>query len=154
MLHKFKMTSTDAFFVFSKFWFSGLLGWREGGKRVQKLSKMTKQICLTLYLRNCTSYDCGFWHTCVKCWYLQHFFFFFFPFFIILIFLVFQSLSIKAKRKLWGLPHLLHICVASFCIFIQPFQKCHMQYYVPCQLVRLLDSHLPNLIADVLFSYS
>ena len=28
---------------------------------------MTKQICLTLYLGNCTSYDCGFWYTHVKC---------------------------------------------------------------------------------------
>ena len=28
---------------------------------------MTKQICLTLYLGNCTSYNCGFWYTRVKC---------------------------------------------------------------------------------------
>ena len=27
---------------------------------------MTKIMCLTLYLRSCTSYDCDFWYTCVK----------------------------------------------------------------------------------------
>ena len=37
------------------------------GVKGKKWPKMTKQICLTLYLRNCTSYDCGFWYTCVKC---------------------------------------------------------------------------------------
>ena len=32
LLQKFKMTSTDACFAFSKFWFSGLVGWGEGGE--------------------------------------------------------------------------------------------------------------------------
>ena len=53
------------------------MGWGGGGWKGKELSKMTKQICLTLYLRNCTSYDCGFWYTCVKWWYLQQFFFIF-----------------------------------------------------------------------------
>ena len=60
----------------------------------------------------------------------------FFHFFKILIFRVFQSSSINAERKFWGLPHLLHMYVIFFCIFIQPFQKFHMQYYVACQLAR------------------
>ena len=30
------------------------------------------------YLRNFTSYDCGFCYTCVRWWYAQHFFFSFF----------------------------------------------------------------------------
>ena len=34
---------------------------------------MTKN-CLTSYLRNCNSYYCGFWYTCVKWWYLQQIF--------------------------------------------------------------------------------
>ena len=34
-------------------------------------------VWLTLYLWNRTSYDCGFWLTCVKWWYLQQFFSFF-----------------------------------------------------------------------------
>ena len=42
------------------------------------------KVCLTQYLRNCTSYHCDFWSTCAKWWYLQVFFFFFF-FFLILI---------------------------------------------------------------------
>ena len=76
LLHKFKMmTSPDAFFIFSKFWFSGLLG--RGENKGKKWPKMTKKNCLTPYLRNCTSYDCGFWYTCVKWWYLQQFFSFF-----------------------------------------------------------------------------
>ena len=56
-----------------------------------------------------TSYDRGFRCTCLK-WYLQHFFFFF-SFFKILIFRVFQSSPINAKRKFWGVPHLLHMCI-------------------------------------------
>ena len=36
---------------------------------------MTKNsVCLTLYLRNHTSYDCEFWYLCVKWWYLQQIF--------------------------------------------------------------------------------
>ena len=59
-------------FIFSKFCFSGLLGgWRVKGK---KWPKMRKKFCLTPYLRNSTSYDCGFWYTCVKWWYLQQLF--------------------------------------------------------------------------------
>ena len=70
------MTSPDAFFIFSKFWFSGLLG--RGENKGKKWPKMTKKNCLTPYLRNCTSYDCGFWYTCVKWWYLQQHLFSFF----------------------------------------------------------------------------
>ena len=33
----------------------------------QKVAQNDKKFCcLTLYLRNCTSYDCDFWYTCVK----------------------------------------------------------------------------------------
>ena len=81
---------------------------RWDGEKDKKWPKTTATICLTPYLRNCTSYDCGFWYTCVKAWYLQQFFF---PFFQNSDFQVFQSSSINAKRKFWGLPHLLHICV-------------------------------------------
>ena len=42
------------FSIFSKFWFSGLLG----GEKGKKWSKMTKNyVCLTPYLRNHTSCD-------------------------------------------------------------------------------------------------
>ena len=41
------------------------------------MAQNEKKSCLTSYLRNCTSYDCGFWYTCVKWWYLQQFFSFF-----------------------------------------------------------------------------
>ena len=75
------------------------------------MTQNDKKFCLTLYLRNCTSCNCIVWCTCVKWWYLQHFFFFFFFHFIkILIFLVFQSSWINAKRKFWGVSHLLHVC--------------------------------------------
>ena len=98
------MASLDAFFIFSKFWFSRL---SVLGVKRQKMVENDKKFCLTLYLRNCTSCDCGFCYTCVK-WYLQQFFFHFFK---ILIFRVFQSSSINAKSKFWCVPHLLHMCV-------------------------------------------
>ena len=76
LLHKFKMmTSPDTFFIFSKFCFSGLLGGR--GLKGQKMAQNDKKLCFTPYLRNCTSYDCGFWYRYVKWWYLQQFFSFF-----------------------------------------------------------------------------
>ena len=46
------------------------------GKKWPKMTK--KKNCLTPCLRNCASYDCVFWCTCVKWWYLQQFFFSFF----------------------------------------------------------------------------
>ena len=36
--------------------------------------KWQKILCLTPYPSNRTSYDCGFWCTCVKWWYFQHIF--------------------------------------------------------------------------------
>ena len=96
------------FFIFAKIWFFEL-----GGSKGKKWSKMTKKSCLTLYLRNCTTYDCGFWYTCVKWWYIQ----LFFHFFKILTFLGFQGLSINAKRKFWGVPHL-QMCVIFFFYFV------------------------------------
>ena len=68
------MTSPNVFFISSKLWFSKLLGGR--GLKGQKMAQNNKKFCLTLDLRNCTSYDCGFWYTCVK-WYLQQIFSFF-----------------------------------------------------------------------------
>ena len=75
---------------------------------------MTKMFCLALYLRDCTSYDCGFWYTCIKR-YLQQFFFIFFK---ILIFWVFQSSSVNAKRKFCGVPHLLHMCLILYLLLL------------------------------------
>ena len=71
LLCKFKMmTSPDVFFFFKKkFWFCGLLGgkgWGARGSKRQKIAQNDKKFCLTSYLRNCISYDCGFWYTWVK----------------------------------------------------------------------------------------
>ena len=64
------------------------------GVKCKKWPKMRKNsICLTPYLRNCTSYDCGSWYTCIKWWYLQQFF----HFFKILIFWVFRGEGNRAK---------------------------------------------------------
>ena len=97
-----------AFFIFLKFWFSRLLGGR--GLKGQKTAQNNKKICFTSYLRNCTSYDCGFWYTYVK-WYLWQIFSLFQKSDF---FLVFQISSINTKRKFWGVPHLPHICVFFF----------------------------------------
>ena len=80
MVHLCKtMTSPDASFGFLKFWFSGKgMGGGEEGWRAKNGPKWQKNsVCLTPYLRNHTSYDRGFWHTCVKWWYLQQLFSFF-----------------------------------------------------------------------------
>ena len=60
MLHLCKLIiSPGNFFIFSKFWFFGLLGRWKG----KKWSKMTKNsIYCTPYLRNHTTYDC---HLCL-----------------------------------------------------------------------------------------
>ena len=104
LLHKFKMmTSPNAFFISSKFCFSGLLGWRE--LKREKMAQNDKKLCLTSYLRNCTTCDYGFWYAFVKWWYLQQIFSYFFS----LIFPVFQNSSINTKRKFWGVRHLPHM---------------------------------------------
>ena len=99
------MTSPDTFFIFLKVWFSGLLRGEGGRVKGKKWPKVRKKI-RTLYLRNCTSYGCGFCYLCVN-WYLQQLFFIFQN----SDFWVFQSSLINAKRKFWGVLHLLHMCV-------------------------------------------
>ena len=104
------------FFSFSQnFGFPGSEeGGRTGGRvKGKKSPKMTKQVFLTRYLRNCTSYGCSIWYTCVKWWYLQEFFFYFFK---IVIIPVFQSSSINTNKKFWGMPHLLHMWVIFFSV--------------------------------------
>ena len=51
-----------------------MLGGR--GLKGQKATQSNKKICLTSYLRNSSSYDCGFWYTYVER-YLQQIFSFF-----------------------------------------------------------------------------
>ena len=56
------VSSGISFFLFLlNIWFSGSYG----GKRKKNY------LCLTPYLRNRLSYDCDFWYTCAKGWYLQ-----------------------------------------------------------------------------------
>ena len=64
---------SGAFFIFSKFWFCGLIGgWK--GKKQSKMTKnsaccshyLRKHTSCDLYLRNHTSCDCHLWCTCVK----------------------------------------------------------------------------------------
>ena len=108
LLHKFKiMTSLDVFFIFSKFWFSGLLKEMEGGAISQKWSKMTVSLCIS------GSQELYF----IWLWFLVHIYkmmispVIFFIFSKFWFFWVFQSSSVNAKRKFWGVPHLLHMCL-------------------------------------------
>ena len=100
-----KHTSYDCVFCCTslKWWhlqmlfsfFQNLIFWVvrwEGVKRA-KMAQNHKIFCLTLYLRNCTSYDHGFWYTCEM---ISPAIFFIFS---SLIFQVFQSSSINAKKK-------------------------------------------------------
>ena len=56
------MISPGVFFIFSKFWFSGLL---EGGVKGQKMVQNEKKFCHAPYLRNHT-YDHHLWYANVK----------------------------------------------------------------------------------------
>ena len=110
--HVKMMTSPDALFICSKFWFSGFLG--EGGKE-QKMAQNDKKICLTPYLRNCTLYDWFFVHMCKMMIYPA----IFFHFLKVVIFWVFQSSSIipKINSEVY-IPHLLHMCVIFYASFM------------------------------------
>ena len=106
LLHKFKMiASPHALFIFVKFWVSGLLGGCNGQKIAQndknKLSPFTSQ---ELYL-------ISLWFSVDTCKLMISPAIFFFHIFKILIFWVLQSSSINAKKKLWGVHHLLYMCM-------------------------------------------
>ena len=110
LLHKFKMmTSPDVFFNFSKFWLSGLLG-AEGVKRAIKWPKVTKG-SVSFCISGAVPHMIAVFGTHVSNDDISRIFFFFFHFFKSLIFLVFQSSSINAKRKFWGVAHLPHMGV-------------------------------------------
>ena len=107
VVHKNKMIiSPGIFFIISKFWFFGLLGgWM--GKKWPKMTKKSVSLCIS-----------GTVHHMIEVFgtYVQNddISSNLFHFFKILIFKVFQSSLISAKRKLWGVPHLLHMCVIFF----------------------------------------
>ena len=134
LLHKFKiMTSPDAFFHFLKILvFSVVSKW---GVRREEWGWW--KFFLALHLRNCISYDCDFWYTCVKWWYLL----LFFHFFKSLTFWAFQSSSINTKRKFWGVPHLLHMCM----LFGFMMKKRHFQKKLLSWLQAILTSNHLNL---------
>ena len=106
LVHKFKMmTSPNAFFISSKFCFSALLGWRQ--LKRQTMAQNAKNFRLTSYHRNCTSYDFGFWYTCVKWWYLQQFF----SFFLKSDFSTFSKFINKRQKEILRCaPPSLHVC--------------------------------------------
>ena len=86
-----RIISPGIFFIFFKILIFRII--RMGEVKRKKWSKRTKKIlCITLYIRNCTSYDCNFWCTCVKSRYLQQIL----SFFKILDFGVFRG--IKGKK--------------------------------------------------------
>ena len=70
-MHK-RMISAAMFFTFFKILIFRII--RDGREKCKKWPKMTRKFCP--YLRNHTSYDCDFWCTCVKWWYLQQIFHF------------------------------------------------------------------------------
>ena len=124
VVQKCKMIiSPGFFFISSKFWFFRLLGGSKGkkGPKCQKNSNSVSQELYLLWL----------WLLVQMCKRTISPGIFFFHFFKILIFQVFQSSSINAKRKFWGVPHLLHMC-AIFCLrlgihnYIYIIQRIHM----------------------------
>ena len=76
---------------------------------------MTKKICLTLYLRNCTSYDCGFWYTCKMMIFPAIFIFmFFFYYFQNPDFSGFSKFITKCQKEILRCAHLHHMCMIFF----------------------------------------
>ena len=93
-----RIISPGIFFIFFKaLIFKIIRGEVKGQKMVQSDKNF---VCLTPDLRNCTSYDCDFWCTCVKWWYLQQIF----SFFKILLFGAFRGIKGKNDyniNKFW-----------------------------------------------------
>ena len=77
------------------------------GVKGQKMTQNDKKNCLTSYLRNCTTNDCGFWYRCVKWWYLRQFFFISSKF----VFFEFSKfISKRQKEILRCAPPSSHVC--------------------------------------------
>ena len=86
-----KIISPAIFFHFFKILIFGII---RGEVKGQKMAQNDKKFCP--YLRNRASYDCDFWCTFVKWWYLQQIF----SFFRILIFGVFRGIKGKKWPKI------------------------------------------------------
>ena len=103
LLHKFKiMIYPDAFFLFSKFWFSMLVGEGSRGYRAKNCPKWQKKL-VSLRISG-TVPDYGFWNT-----YITHIknnndnnskISFFFHFFKILLFCGFSKFINKCQKKI------------------------------------------------------
>ena len=75
-----------------------------GGNRTENGPKWEK--ILSLYLRNCTTYDCVFWNSCVKWWYHQQFF----PFFQKSDFLGFSKFINEWQKEILRCAPPSHVC--------------------------------------------
>ena len=106
-------------FSFLKSWFLGFIG----GKRAENDLKLPISVCFALNLRNCRSYHQDFYNDIYRCFSL-HFFkkckivniktiLFLLAHFnsFCLIIICFSSSWINDKKKFWGVPHLLHMCI-------------------------------------------
>ena len=111
---------SSKFFLFFKILYLGFLG----GKRAKNDLKLPVLVCFAQYLRNCWSYHQDFDNDLCRCFSfffkkkkynivnIKIYLFFIGPlqqFFLIII--CFSSSSINGKKKFWGVPHLLHMCV-------------------------------------------
>ena len=97
---------------------------------------MTKKICLTSDLRNCTSYDCGFWYTCKMMIFpaIFIFIFFFFHYFQNSDFSGFSKFITKCQKEILRCAHLLHMFMVFFTKW-WPFKN-----YERCFLFRIKSS--------------
>ena len=88
------------------------------------MAQNDKNFCLTPYMRTCTSYDCGFWCTCVRSWYLEHFFFF--SFFQNLDFSSFSKFVNKCQKEILRCaPPSSHVCFFYVCTKISDWKFCY-----------------------------
>ena len=148
MVHMCKRICPGAFLHFFQILIFGV----NSGIKKQKWPKMSKN-CLTSYLRNYTSYDCGFCYTSVKWWYLQQIFSFFQKF----DFSGFSKFINKCQMEiLRGAPPSSYVCD----VFFET-----LTYFVPIRVIKdritkiypkylngkLWPYHLPCFINSFLF---
>ena len=129
------MTYLDVFLIFFEIlalWVVWFCGGR--GLKRQNMAQNDKTFRLTSYLKNCTSYDCGFWYTCVKWWYLQ------------------QTFSFFQKSGFSGFSKFINKCQKKILTCVSPYS--HVCDFVPIGVIkdRIIKMY-PKYLNGKLWSY-
>ena len=119
------------------------------GQRAKSGPEWQKNLSVSLYLRNRTSYNCDFWYTCVK-WYLQQIL----SFFKILIFGVFRGIKGKKWPKMTNFSL---FCSRSYWDFDNDIGRCFSLFFfkstiiVNIKIICFLLAHFSSFLNNCLF---